>query len=563
MMVMWWAVFFVSGCTTSPCSITFLFFVILLMLCLRFTEREGRRFVFFLLCASTSMVIWTASLQPEGKGSRGPLTGGVPKFVAELRGDVIDSLDDPNLSERSGDLLAALLFGSRDRLERKLRDSYSHLGIAHFLALSGLHLGILMIPLVWGLSFFPFGKTARSICTLVLIICYSFLAGLPPSLLRATALAALFMIQRSMGRKTTLARSLLLAVFMILLIDERILHSGGFQLSCTAVLAIALIGLPVIRAIRTRIHGRLVARIATFFLGPAVITISVNILTLPLLLSFFGRAPLLAPVYNLLMFIPVTIMLYLGLIYAALPIGPVRALAAPPINLIADFLCDVPIRLSSNPQPAILAGSVCYPIYIAGTALFAAALRMGGKRRIICVCAASILLAASFLVNGDRCIKTETIGEHAVNEPYQLTQHTLLFSDRMLVIDEDIGRWEAETAVRALWKMGIGRIGSLVVCPSRLGWRGGVEHIVSRIDFTEVICSPYLARHDGGLMDILRSRRIERRIIERSDSLEVYGWKIWIVAPTYPPPEGGTVPMEQACIRVDYHPSGGVPKIEN
>jgi ComEC/Rec2-related protein len=559
-MLMWWAVFFVSGCRDIPRSIPFYSFTILLMLCLRRASRKGRRLIFFLLCASTSIVIWTAPLPVERKGFHGPLTGGVPAFAANARERVLSSLDDHRLSDRSGDLLAALLFGSRERLDRELRESYSHLGIAHFLALSGLHLGILSIPLVWGISFLPCGRVARSVCILVLIICYSILAGLPPSLLRATALAAVFMIQRSAGRKTTLFRSLMLAIFMLALIDSHILRNGGFQLSCAAVLAIALLGLPLLRAIRTRVRGGFVTRIATFFLAPAVITISVNMLTLPLLLSFFGRAPLYAPAYNLLMFIPVTLLLYLGLVYAALPIWPVRTLAAPPINLIADFMWDVPMRFSANPQPAILSGSICFPFYIAGTALFAAALRTAGRRRGLCACTAFLLFAASFIVGSDRGMGPGSSAENAPREPYELSPHTMLFSGSMLVIEEDIRRSEAEMAVRALWKMGIGRIGTLVLCPARLGRRGGVEHIVSRIHVVEVICSPYLARHDGGLMDVLGSRRIRCRFIDRSDSLEVRGWKMRIVAPLYPPPSRGAVPMERAGIRIDVCPPARLPE---
>lgn len=539
--------------------------IFLLMLCVRRSRAtgNGRMLLLFVLCASTSLVIWTAVLQPERKDLPGPLTRGVPPFVAAARERMLDSLDDPNLSERSGKLLDALLFGSRDHLDRNLRESYGYLGIAHFLALSGLHLGILSIPLVWAAAYLPIGRVARAVCILTLITCYSILAGLPPSLVRATALAAVFMIQRSMGRRTTLARSLALAVLVLVLIDEQILHSGGFQLSCAAVLAIALLGLPLMRMLRSGIRGRILARVVTLFLTPVVITVSVNIVTLPIVLLFFGRASLLAPAYNLLMILPVTLLLYLGLAYAAMPIGPVRALTAPPINLIADFMWDVPLRLSTNPQPAILAGQLCWPLYLAGVTLFVYALQKGRRRRILFVCAASVLLTASFIVSGGPDMRGVSSGAGALQEPHALSPQTILFSDELLVIESDIGRWEAERAVRALWKMGVGRIETLLLCPARLGRRGGVHHIVSRIEFTEVLCSPYLVRYDGGLMKILRSRRIEITFIERSDSLDACGMMIHLLAPPYPPPAKEGVPMERACIRFEVPQWDGTQEFEN
>jgi ComEC/Rec2-related protein len=555
-MLMWWAVFFVSGSTLTSRYIThaLVFLPLLLSVRSRHAPRDGHRLLLFVLCASTSLVIWTAALRPERQCPAGPLTGGVPSFATAARGYMLDSLDD---------LIAALLFGSRDRLDRDLRESYGYLGIAHFLALSGLHLGILSIPLVWAAAYLPIGRVARAVFILTLITCYSILAGLPPSLVRATALAAVFMIQRLFGRKTTLARSLALAVFALVLIDEQILHSGGFQLSCTAVLAIALLGLPLMRQIRSGLRGKIVSRIATLFLTPAVITVSVNILTLPFLLMYFGRAPLLAPAYNLLMIVPVTLLLYLGLAYAVLPIGPIRAIVALPINLITDFMWDVPLRFSTKPQPEILSGSLCWPFYLAGTALLIVALRPGCRRRIIWLCTAPAFLVASYVVGGGHDMKGVSSSVYSVQEPRDLSPHTVLLSDRLLVIEKDIGRWEAERVVRVLWKMGIGSIETLLLCPARLGRRGGVRHIVSRIRFTEVICSPYLVRYDDGLIEVLQSRRIGTVFIERCDSLEAGGKKIRLIAPHFPPQANESVPVERARIRFELSPSDSVREFEN
>lgn len=561
-MLLWWAVFFVSGCAVSSRSISYSLLILMLALLSRGrrTPGEGRRLLLFVLTASTSLVIWTTVLNPERKDFPGPLTRGVPQLVVAARERVLNSLDDPHLSERSGDLLAALLFGSRDRIDRDLRESYGYLGIAHFLALSGLHLGILSIPIVWTVAFLPIGRVARTICILALIICYSILAGLPPSLVRATALAAVFMIQRSKGRKTTLERSLVLAVFILVLIDDQILHSGGFQLSCTAVMAIALLGLPLMDLIRSCMRGRRVRRIATLFIAPAVITISVNLFALPVLILFFGRAPMFAPFYNLMMIVPVTLLLYLGLAYSALPIGPIRALAAQPINMIADFMCDAPLRFSTSPQPAIISGDLNWPLYIAGIMFLVLALRPGCRRRIICFCAAALLVAASLIVGGDQAMRSVSGG---MNELQDLSPHTILFSDELLVIEKDIGRWEAERVVSVLWKMGIRRIETLLICPARLGRRRGIEYVVSRIHFTEVICSPYLARYDSGLMEFLHSRRIGTVILERSDSLEAGGEIIRLIAPPYPPPAKEGLPMERALIRFELSIDDGVREFEN
>jgi len=554
-MLVWWAVFFVSGFVSSYKTVMPSLYVLLFMLRGRGSGGYGRRFALFVLCASTALVLWTTPQQPGKHDGAGTLTGGAPAFATAAKERLLASLEDPRLGERSVDLLAALLFGSRERLDPDMREAYAYLGIAHFLALSGLHLGILMAPLAWAVSLLPIGRAARSACVLVVVATYCLVSGMPPSLVRAVALAAVFMIWRSTGRKTTLARSLLIAVLVLALIDERILHSGGFQLSCSAVLAIAVLGLPLLRLCRERIRGRLAKRVVTVFLSPVAITVSVNMLTLPLQLSFFGRAPILAPVYNLIAVLPVTLLLYLGLAHAALPFGFMRSMLAPPIDLLSGLLCDTPLRLAGRRQPAILSGGVCWPLYAAGLLLLVSALHRGRGRRVVRGVCALALLVSSFAIGGDIRIRSGSKDAGAAGEPRRLSAHTILFSDRILVIEEEIGRREAERSVRAIWKSGIGGVDRIVICPGRLrGWRG-IGHIVSRIEFDEAVCSPYLPRCDGGIIAILKRRGVATRFVEGPDSIETGGRKFRLVAPPYPPPAGGSLPVDRARIRIVPEPA--------
>lgn len=565
MMLMWWAVFFLSGCWISSRSITLPLMILLLMLYARRhrAPEERRRIIIFVLCASTSLVIWT-SAQQRGRGCEsGSLTGGPPAFAAAVRDRLIDSLEDPSLDERSGDLLSALLFGSREGLDRDLREAYAYLGIAHFLALSGLHLGILSIPLAWMLAQLPIGRISRAACMLLLLACYTILAGLPPSLVRATALATAFMFQRTIGRKTTLARSLALAILVIVLIDERILSSGGFQLSCAAVLAIALLGLPLIGMIRSLLSGRIVTRIVMIVLSPVVITVSVTIFTLPLQLLFFGRAPLLAPAYNLMVILPMTLLLYLGMVYTILPFGPLRAILAPPIDLTADLLWEMPMRLSTDPQPAILSGSLCWPLYLAGTCLLVYALRSGCVKRGQCLFASSALIIASLAVGGGRNAPDRSIGYDSSAGLRRLSRSAVLVSGELLVIEKGIGRREAEWMVGKLWKLGIGRVETIIICPARLGGRGGVEYIISRIVITGVKCSPYLAGYDTEFLEMLRARSIGVSLVGKDESIEVWGGTVRLFAPSFPPPEGGSITMESACIGYELVPREVGKEFEN
>ena len=157
----------------------------------------------------------------------------------------------------------------------------------------------------------------------------------------------------------------------------------------------------------------------------------------------------------------------------------------------------------------------------------------------------------------------ESIGGDAALEPIELTPNVLFFPHCVVVIEEDIGRREAMTAARGLWKMGIGRVETVVICPAGLGWGDGVEWILSWIDFEKAIYNPYLTASGDRLMDILHARRIEAISWRRSGSLDTCGWKLRIAAPAYPPPRGSAVRLKDARIRVEYRPPGDFVEIEN
>ena len=558
-MLMWWAVFFVCGQIASTNVTLYLSVVLLLLFAAgrRWGAIDARRTTLFLLCASTSILVSGASPRPGPWNRDGMLTGEAPVHVLETRERILGSIEDPHLDERGTALIAALLFGSRDQLDGTLREAYAYLGISHFLALSGLHLGILSIPLAWAVGSLPFGRRARMLCLLSLLVCYTLIAGMPPSLVRATALAAAFMFHRSIGRKTTLQRSLSLAVLLLVIMDDGILWSVGFQLSCAAVAAIALVGLPLIRIIRSQIAGSRATRIMTVIVSPVLITISVNIFTLPLQLRYFGRVPLLAPLYNLLMIVPVTLLLYLGLAYTALPFGTARAILSPPIDLISNMLWNLPIRLSSGPQPGILSGGVCVPIYLAGTVLLALSLGKRRRRRALITCSAVLFLALSFL--GGRSHGNRKEGTQA--GIVELSRSSLLLSGELLIIEDDIGRWEAELLVRNLWRNGVGEVATLLLCPGSFWRMESLAYILSRVGIERLLCSPYLST--PALIEMLEDRNIELVRADRRIVIDTGRTKVRLSAPRYPPPEGEPLPAADAGIRYELMPAGEGEQFEN
>lgn len=148
-----------------------------------------------------------------------------------------------------------------------------------------------------------------------------------PSVLRASAMAAVAMTASALGRPAAAVRTLGLAVAGLVLVDPLLVHSIGFQLSVGASLALATLAVPVARRLPgPRPLAEVLAATATAQLGVA-----------PVLVGRFGGMPVASLLANPLA-VPVA-----GLVTAwGLPAGLVAGLAGPPVDAVAHL----PTRLA-------------------------------------------------------------------------------------------------------------------------------------------------------------------------------------------------------------------------
>ncbi len=212
------------------------------------------------------------------------------------RVQALGSLPDPRRPLKEN-LAQGLSPGAKEVMEgialgekRGLGDLYplfQRAGLAHLLAVSGLHVGFLVGSF---LLLYPLGQ-ARYPLALGVLVLYLFLVGPTPSAVRAGLMAgfALLGLWLGLGRAALLS-GLGLALFLHLLLWPWALLGLGFQLSYLAVLGIALT-LPALR-LPPGLLGLLWGSLAVGLLAQAFL--------LPLLLHAFGFFPLLSPLFNLL-----------------------------------------------------------------------------------------------------------------------------------------------------------------------------------------------------------------------------------------------------------------------
>ena len=162
--------------------------------------------------------------------------------MADVRRGLTLKVMNSRLSPAAQKLVVALLLGDNDMIDKTTRMEFSGAGIAHVLALSGLHMGIIAM-LIWWLLF-PLDylrlKKLRLMITLMAIGCFAVFTGQSPSVVRSALMMGLTCCSVIFYRRSNPINSLCVAALLILVFSPASIYSVGFQLSFTTVAAILL-----------------------------------------------------------------------------------------------------------------------------------------------------------------------------------------------------------------------------------------------------------------------------------------------------------------------------------
>lgn len=174
-------------------------------------------------------------------------TGYMPTLLTRMttiRRDLALKVYNSQLSTSAQRLVVALLLGESETIDKDSRQEFSAAGIAHVLALSGLHVGIIAL-IVW-ILLFPLDylrqQRLRLVLTLVAIALFAVFTGLTPSVVRAAVMIGFAFASVMFSRRSVPLNSLCMAALAILVFSPSALYSVGFQLSFITVGAILLAG---------------------------------------------------------------------------------------------------------------------------------------------------------------------------------------------------------------------------------------------------------------------------------------------------------------------------------
>ena len=224
------------------------------------------------------------------------------------------ALEKSSLDRETTDFLVAFLLGDKSFISSDLRDSFSNTGVAHILALSGMHVAIVMgifMALLFPLSFIGWYKI-KYIIAIGCIWGFAFLTGLSPSTVRACVMASFVVVSLLTQRRRNSGNALLAASFIIILLDPSAIYDVGLQLSFLCVACILMFA-SQFNSVNRHLHPKL-----HMFVSGVLVSLVATIGTWVLVSYYFKRIPLLFLPTNLIILPLLPLYMSVAMIYVGL-----------------------------------------------------------------------------------------------------------------------------------------------------------------------------------------------------------------------------------------------------
>ncbi|SKB45193.1 competence protein ComEC [Salegentibacter holothuriorum] len=230
---------------------------------------------------------------------------------SNFREQLVQNLSEAKFNKNELAIMQALLLGQRQDISKEIYDEYAAAGAIHILAVSGLHVGIILLILNWlfaPLNYLKNGLVLKTFILIFLMWSFAMLAGLSPSVVRAVTMFSFIAIGMQMRRKTSVLNSLFISLFILLLVNPYFIFQVGFQLSYLAVFAIVTIQPKLFKLWQPKF------KITKYFWGLLTVSIAAQIGVLPLSLFYFHQFPGLFFLSNLVVLPVLGIILGLGIL---------------------------------------------------------------------------------------------------------------------------------------------------------------------------------------------------------------------------------------------------------
>lgn len=270
--------------------------------------------------------------------------------------------------EDTADIYCGVLLGDKSGIDADTKQLYRINGIAHILAISGLHISIIggmLYKLLRriGLPFLPAGAMA-----IIILVSYGELTGFASATLRAVIMLCLYLAGEVIGRHYDMLTGLAVALFFILVQSPYHIIDGGTILSFAAMAGVAM-GRYILALLNRHKKIRKMKsrhRLLYALCSNLLFSVCVNVITAPVIVRLYYELPLYSLLVNMLVIPLMSIVVVSGIAsltmsYISIRMAEFVILPGEKIFALYEIICEKVMLL---PYSSINVGYVAMPIIV-------------------------------------------------------------------------------------------------------------------------------------------------------------------------------------------------------
>ncbi|MBK8522051.1 MAG: ComEC family competence protein [Chitinophagaceae bacterium] len=267
----------------------------------------------------------------------------------------------------------ALLIGYTNDLDKDLVQAYSNTGVVHIIAISGMHLALIYVLLVWVFGKIPFINRSKWLQLVLILSClwlFSILTGASPSVLRAAVMFSFIAVGKTWFKQASIYNSLAASAFLLLCYNPYYLWAVGFQLSYLAVLGIVIFQKPLYNCFY--IKNKWVDKTWQLI----SVSTAAQLLTFPVCIYYFHQFPNLFLISNLIavplsaviLYAEIALIILSWIPFVSIGLGKLVTGLVWVMNRIILWINDLSFAVWENIPATVLSTGLLYIILISFSA---------------------------------------------------------------------------------------------------------------------------------------------------------------------------------------------------
>ena len=315
-------------------------------------------------------------------------------FSLNLRKKLVAKFYTYLADKEAAAMASTLILGYRANLSKEIISAYSKTGTLHILSVSGMHVGIVFIVLNFMLKPLRKNRKLRFLSALIIISSiwfYALITGLSPSVLRAAVMLSFVILGKTFNKNLNTYNLLAISAFFLLLYNPFNLFDVGFQLSYLAVIGLVFLHPKIYHLLYIK------NKLLDYAWSYSALSVAAQLATFPISIYYFHQFPVYFLLSNLLVVLPVTLIMYLGITFLFIPWSAFLEFAGDMLNALIIYTNKVLYYMEALPFSSIggiwITTSQYILIYLIIASVIWAA--FSATKKAVYFCLGSILLLAT------------------------------------------------------------------------------------------------------------------------------------------------------------------------